>query len=104
MGFSALSKDDPVYHYHSNYDSFHWMEKFGDPAFDYHVAMTKIWGLIALNLCESPVVQFNVTNYARDLGRYLEAITNELEKRTEVCRDVQVCSNGGFSSHLKFSN
>ncbi|KAI5779989.1 N-acetylated-alpha-linked acidic dipeptidase-like protein [Geopyxis carbonaria] len=79
MGFSALSKDDPVYHYHSNYDSFHWMEKFGDPTFDYHVAMTKIWGLIALNLSESPVVQFNVTKYATDLGRYLEAVSNMLD-------------------------
>lgn len=47
MGFTGAA-DDPVYHYHSNYDSFAWMEHFGDPGFKYHAAITKIWGLMAL--------------------------------------------------------
>jgi N-acetylated-alpha-linked acidic dipeptidase len=28
--------------YHSNYDSFHWMEKFGDPTFEQHSLMTQL--------------------------------------------------------------
>ena len=34
---STLS--DPVYHYHSVYDSESWQERFGDPGFHRHVCM-----------------------------------------------------------------
>lgn len=78
IGFSGSSKDSPIYHYHSNYDSFHWMEKYGDPGFEYHVAIAKIWGFIALELSESPVVRFNATNYAVALGKYLKKIEKSL--------------------------
>jgi N-acetylated-alpha-linked acidic dipeptidase len=30
MGFHT-AKPGPVYHYHSNYDSFYWMDTYGDP-------------------------------------------------------------------------
>jgi len=73
MGFGQ-AKDGAVYHYHSNYDSFAWMERFGDPGFGYHVAIAKIWGLMALRLAESPIVQFNATDYAVALEGYLEHI------------------------------
>ena len=32
-------EDDPVYHYHSNYDSYYWMTAWGDPGFHVHKAM-----------------------------------------------------------------
>ena len=34
--------DDPVYHYHSNYDSYHWMTNFGDPGFITHQSMAQV--------------------------------------------------------------
>ncbi len=64
---------DPVYHYHSNYDSFHWMDKFGDPGFEYHATIAKIIGLLAAKLVEEPVISFNATDYAVGLRRYLES-------------------------------
>lgn len=36
---STLS--DPVYHYHSVFDSEPWQERFGDPGFHRHVSVTK---------------------------------------------------------------
>lgn len=33
---------DPVYHYHSNYDTYHWMSNFGDPGFLAHKYMAKV--------------------------------------------------------------
>jgi N-acetylated-alpha-linked acidic dipeptidase len=78
MGFSGSKKKGPIYHYHSNYDSFHWMDTYGDPGFLYHAAMTKVWGLMALNLIESPIVPFNATKYAVELGSYLDSISEEL--------------------------
>jgi len=70
FGFGR-GKDDPVYHYHSNYDSFAWMEKYGDPTWSYHIACTKLWALAAAQLVESPVVAFSASDYARGLGDYL---------------------------------
>ena len=29
--------------YHSAYDSFYWMDQFGDPGFRYHVAAAQVW-------------------------------------------------------------
>ncbi|KAF4556045.1 Transferrin receptor-like dimerization domain-containing protein 2 [Elsinoe fawcettii] len=73
MGFNAGPKD-PVYHYHSNYDSQAWMDKYGDPTFEYHVAIAKVLGLLTARLLESPVVAFNATDYAGALERYLNSV------------------------------
>jgi N-acetylated-alpha-linked acidic dipeptidase len=79
MGFSFSSKT-PVYHYHSNYDSFDWMERFGDPGFHYHAAIAKVWGLLAANLIESPVIQFKATDYAVGLIRYIDSVKQKAEE------------------------
>ncbi|KAI9790757.1 MAG: hypothetical protein M1835_000785 [Candelina submexicana] len=71
MGFDG-GKGSPVYHYHSNYDSFNWMNKFGDPNFHYHIAMAKMWALLAANLAETPVLNFALSSYAEALGSYLK--------------------------------
>jgi N-acetylated-alpha-linked acidic dipeptidase len=73
VGFGA-GKSDPVYHYHSNYDSFYWMDKYGDPGFQYHMTMAKILALLAAKLVEEPVVQFNATDYAVGLRNYLSSL------------------------------
>ncbi|KAK3161905.1 hypothetical protein QOZ80_1BG0082920 [Eleusine coracana subsp. coracana] len=53
--------------YHSLYDDFTWMEKFGDPLFRRHVAVASIWGLLALKLSDEEILPFNYTCYAREL-------------------------------------
>ncbi|KAL3478791.1 hypothetical protein BJX99DRAFT_256201 [Aspergillus californicus] len=73
LGFSR-GRDDPVYHYHSNYDSFDWMQKFGDPQWIYHEAATKIWALAAAKLAETPVLFFNATDYGLGLEEYVDRI------------------------------
>lgn len=73
LGFGA-SSSDPVYHYHSNYDSEAWMEKYGDPDFAYHVTISKVLGLLTAQLVEQPIIPFNATNYANALSRYVDAI------------------------------
>lgn len=73
MGFTRRS-NDPVYHYHSNYDSFDWMDRFGDPKWAYHETSTKLWSLMAAKLVESPVLPMNATDYALGLGTYLNNI------------------------------
>jgi N-acetylated-alpha-linked acidic dipeptidase len=73
MGFE-FGSDTAVYHYHSNYDSFDWMERFGDPSFDYHATIAKVWALVAAKLVETPVLQLNATEYSIGLEKYIESV------------------------------
>ncbi|PIA43174.1 hypothetical protein AQUCO_02000544v1 [Aquilegia coerulea] len=53
--------------YHSMYDDFVWMKKFGDPMFHRHVAAASIWGLVALQLADKEFLPFNYLSYANEL-------------------------------------
>ncbi|KAL1305686.1 hypothetical protein AAFC00_007279 [Neodothiora populina] len=74
MGFGATGPKDPIYHYHSNYDSYAWMVKYGDPTFNYHITASKLWSLLAAKLVEEPVIAFNATDYAVGLAKYLDSV------------------------------
>ncbi len=71
MGFKP-GAGDPVYHYHSNYDSFDWMDRFGDPGWHYHATMAHIFGLVAAKLAMKPVIPFRAANYSDALIHYLD--------------------------------
>ncbi|THV46763.1 hypothetical protein BGAL_0361g00010 [Botrytis galanthina] len=68
-----------VFHYHSNYDSFYWMDTYGDPGFHYHEAMSKIWALYTAKMVESPVISFNATDYANALQGYISKTEAKLD-------------------------
>src|SRR2546423_15110529 len=55
---------------HSNYDSFYWMDMFGDPDWVHHQQIAQLWGLAALRLASSPIAQFNATAYTSKLREY----------------------------------
>ena len=56
--------------YHSAYDSFYWMDRFGDPGFVYHVAAAQIWGMLALRLADADGLSFDYTDYANEIRRF----------------------------------
>jgi N-acetylated-alpha-linked acidic dipeptidase len=60
--------------YHSAFDSFYWMSKFGDPTFQYHVAAAQIWGVIALRLANAEGLPLVYTAYAAQIGDFLSDI------------------------------
>jgi N-acetylated-alpha-linked acidic dipeptidase len=62
--------------YHSAYDSFNWMSKFGDPGFVYHVAAAQIWGTLALRLANARALPFDYADYAGELRDFI----NETQK------------------------
>ncbi|ETS81812.1 hypothetical protein PFICI_06814 [Pestalotiopsis fici W106-1] len=78
MGFGGQSADSPVYQYHSNYDSYHWMSKFGDPGFVYHKTMAQVLALAVAKVSETPLVPFNATDYADALKGYVEKVEQKL--------------------------
>src|SRR5690606_21296670 len=81
MGFKAAG--DSAYHYHSNYDSFHWMSEFADPGFAYHRVMAQVLGLMVGELAGKPVVPFNATVYADEMGSYLDKVERALNEEAD---------------------
>lgn len=73
LGYKRAAKD-PVYMYHSNYDSFFWMDNFGDPGFRRHEAAAKIVGLMAIETSTQLFAPINVADYAHELTKYLANI------------------------------
>ncbi|KAL6704476.1 hypothetical protein ACN47E_008220 [Coniothyrium glycines] len=76
MGF-GFGRKSAVYHYHSNYDSFDWMDRFGDKGFQHHATIAKVWALVAAKLVETPVLQLKATAYAIAVSKYIDAIKSK---------------------------
>ncbi|MGE0456299.1 MAG: M28 family metallopeptidase, partial [Vicinamibacteria bacterium] len=72
FGFSG-----PYGVYHSVYDNFRWMEKFGDPGFHYHAVAARLYGLIAMRLASPEVVPLRFAGYARSLRVDLDALRRD---------------------------
>lgn len=74
------AKTDPVYHYHSNFDSMSWMAEFGDPTFERHLAVSKLLGLTALRTASALTVPIDTAAYAQQLSVYLEKVDKLVEE------------------------
>ncbi|KAL7170719.1 hypothetical protein ACSBR2_035575 [Camellia fascicularis] len=75
-------RDFPVYH--TAFDSYNWMIKYGDPLFQRHVAVTGVWGLLALHLADDAVLPLNYCSYAAQLLEYTNMLSNLLEGSASV--------------------
>jgi N-acetylated-alpha-linked acidic dipeptidase len=67
---------DPVWHYHSNYDSYTWMTRFGDPEFLIHKAIGQFLALLVYHLSDDDIIPFNITTYGEELDTYFEELQN----------------------------
>jgi N-acetylated-alpha-linked acidic dipeptidase len=79
--------------YHSMYDDFYWMKKFGDPTFEFHVALAKILGTIALRLDESDTLPFDYTAYAAEISRAANDLATRSAKQGMGAADVPAVSD-----------
>ncbi|XP_066328296.1 probable glutamate carboxypeptidase VP8 isoform X2 [Miscanthus floridulus] len=61
--------------YHTALDTYNWMEKHGDPLFLRHLAITEIWGLLALRLANDPVLPFDYQAYSSQLQEHIKAFS-----------------------------
>ncbi|XP_061371257.1 probable glutamate carboxypeptidase LAMP1 [Gastrolobium bilobum] len=67
--------------YHSLYDDFIWMKKFGDPMFQRHVAAASVWGLVALWLADEEFLPFDYLSYAKELKLSVEKLEDEISNK-----------------------
>lgn len=65
---------DPIWHYHSNYDTYHWMATFGDPGFHMHSTMGQFLTLLAYHLTDDTILPFDLPNYGKALRSYYDEL------------------------------
>jgi N-acetylated-alpha-linked acidic dipeptidase len=66
--------DGPYGVYHSVYDDYAWMARYGDPGFRYHAAMSRVWGLLAMRFANADLLPFDYAAYAAELAAYLQGL------------------------------
>lgn len=74
-------KNSPVYHYHSIYDSYTWMTKYGDPGFKFHNLLAKYAGLLVLELSETKVIQLKTADYALKLAQFSDTVFSKVPEK-----------------------
>ncbi|HEU4643660.1 MAG TPA: M20/M25/M40 family metallo-hydrolase [Gemmatimonadaceae bacterium] len=57
--------------YHSFYDDYHWMSKFGDPTYAYHATAGRIGAAMVLRLANADILPYDYVEYARTMRRYV---------------------------------
>ena len=72
------SASDPIYHYHSNYDSYHWMATFGDPGFQTHKAIGQYLALLTYHLASDTVLPLEPGDYVPEFESYLEELNQTI--------------------------
>lgn len=82
--------------YHSVYDSFDHYTRFGDPNFDYGIALSKVCGHATLRLANADVLPFEFTNFADTVGVYVR----EVAVLTDTMRDETKLMNQMLSSGM----
>jgi N-acetylated-alpha-linked acidic dipeptidase len=64
--------------YHSAYDSYHWMSKFGDPSFEFHATNARIGAAALLRLANAEILPYDYVEYARTMKRFASQIGQTL--------------------------
>lgn len=57
----------PPFPRHSVYDNFEWMDRYGDPGFQYHKLVAQIWALLILEMADSPILPFDIVGYSNGM-------------------------------------
>lgn len=56
--------------YHSAFDSYHWMSKFGDPNFEVHTSAARIGAVMLLRIANADILPYDYVEFARTMRRF----------------------------------
>jgi N-acetylated-alpha-linked acidic dipeptidase len=73
--------------YHSVYDSFDHYTRFGDPNFDYGIALAQTGGRIVLRLASADVLPLSFDNLAYAVGKYVREVTKLTDDMREETQE-----------------
>lgn len=60
--------------YHSQYDDYTWMTKFGDRNFQYHAAAASIATAMMMRIANADILPYDYVEYARTMRRYVAPV------------------------------
>ncbi len=67
--------------YHSVYDNFHWMEKFGDPEFLTHATAARLYAVVIMRAAAADVAPLTFTPYAEAMRSYVDDLRRTVASR-----------------------
>jgi N-acetylated-alpha-linked acidic dipeptidase len=67
--------------YHSAYDSYHWMSKFGDPSFEFHATNARIGAATLLRLANAEILPYDYVEYARTMKRFASQVGQKMSDK-----------------------
>ena len=70
--------------YHSIYDDFFWMEKFGDPEFVTHATAARLYTLIVMRAAGAEVVPLRFTPYGEALREYVDDLRRIVARKART--------------------
>ncbi|RUL83198.1 M28 family peptidase [Tautonia sociabilis] len=90
LGIPALNVDFAGRYgvYHSIYDDFFWMEKFGDPGFVRHAAAARLYTLILMRAASARVAPLTFSPYGEALEHHLDEL-REMVARKALAGDAE---------------
>jgi N-acetylated-alpha-linked acidic dipeptidase len=94
LGYGGEGETDGSYH--SIYDSFDHYTRFGDPRFDYGIALAKTSGRAMLRFASADYLPLNFSNFSETIGRYV----NEVIKLAGDERDAVAEKNRRVADRL----
>lgn len=73
-----LSWEGDEFPYHSCYDNYEWMAKYGDPDWAYHKSMAHVLALLILELADHALVPLDLEAYSKAIGKYVDTLEKDV--------------------------
>ena len=68
----------PMGVYHSAFDSYHWMSKFGDPGYKYHATMGVLGAVALMRLADADILPYEYVEFARAIHGLTATVAKNL--------------------------
>lgn len=73
-----LAWEGDEFPYHSCYDNYEWMAKYGDPDWTYHKSMANVLAQLILELSDHALIPLDVEEYSRAIATYIDALEKDV--------------------------
>jgi hypothetical protein len=84
LDFGFESDDgEKGYPYHSCYETYEWMTKYGDPEFQYHKTLATVWALLILEIADRPIIPFDLNDYAAAMFPIIDDLEKDAKTTAE---------------------
>lgn len=76
-----LSWEGDEFPYHSCYDNYDWMTRFGDPDWSYHKSMAQVLALLILDLADHALLPLDIGAYSRSMAAYIDNLDTDINSK-----------------------